>query len=114
MEEEAEVEVESSGQSVLSADNQEEKSLDRSRASSAEQEVSVPALLAVIGRNNPEASQSQEEVEPHSVLKGNVDFLSMQTHTEKDYCTKWRQKTKSRPYNLFICRKLRSACCEED
>lgn len=67
--EEEEEEVESSEQSVLSADNQEEKAPDLSSASSAEQGVSVPALLAVIGRNNPEASQSQQEVEPHSILR---------------------------------------------
>ncbi|XP_075875620.1 sperm flagellar protein 2-like [Nelusetta ayraudi] len=48
--------------SELSADNQEEKALDVSSTSSAEQEVSIPALLAVIGRKVPETSQSQEEL----------------------------------------------------
>lgn len=76
---EEEVEVESSEQSVLSADNQEEKALDLSSTSSAEQEVSVPALLAVIGRNNPEASQIQDEVELHSVLNLLLSLLFKQT-----------------------------------
>lgn len=65
---EEEKEMESSEQSVLRAENQEEKALDLSRASSAEQEVSVPALLTVIGRNNPEAAYSLEQVEPLSIL----------------------------------------------
>lgn len=66
VDEEKEEEVESS---ELSADDQEGKALDVSSSFSAEQEVSIPALLAVIKRKVPETSQSQEEeVCPHSIL----------------------------------------------
>lgn len=86
MEEEEEVET-----SELSADNQEEKALDVSSTSSAEQEVSIPALLAVIGRKVPETSQSQEEVGPHSILSllfgTETLHFYVRKYTENDYWT---------------------------
>lgn len=54
--------------SELSADNQEEKALDVWSTISAEQEVSIPALLAVIRGKFPETAAIQEEVRPFAIL----------------------------------------------
>lgn len=84
MEEDVEEKVESS---ELSADNQEGKALDESSTSSAEQEVSIPSLLAAIGNKVPEMPQSQEEVERHSILS-----LLLGSETFIFLCTKIHRK----------------------